>query len=47
MKRKVMLAVFTALLTEYSKAPEVTKKRIYLETIQEVLRRRAGQSHRG
>jgi membrane protease subunit HflK len=28
---------FTALLTEYSKAPEVTKKRMYLETIQEVL----------
>lgn len=28
---------FTALLTEYSKAPEVTRKRIYLETIQEIL----------
>ncbi|TDU73102.1 membrane protease subunit HflK [Prosthecobacter fusiformis] len=28
---------FTALLTEYQKAPEVTKKRIYLETLTEVL----------
>ncbi len=28
---------FTALLAEYKKAPEVTKKRIYLETLQEVL----------
>lgn len=28
---------FTALLTEYTKAPEVTKKRIYLETLQEIL----------
>lgn len=28
---------FTALLTEYQKAPEVTKKRIYLETLGEVL----------
>lgn len=28
---------FTALLTEYQKAPEVTKKRIYLETLSEVL----------
>lgn len=28
---------FTALLTEYKKAPEVTKKRIYLETLGEVL----------
>jgi len=28
---------FTALLTEYEKAPEVTKKRIYLETLSEVL----------
>lgn len=30
-------AKFTALLTEYQKAPEVTKKRIYLETLGEVL----------
>lgn len=30
-------AKFTALLTEYLKAPEVTKKRIYLETLGEVL----------
>ena len=28
---------FSALLAEYKKAPEVTKKRIYLETMQEVL----------
>jgi membrane protease subunit HflK len=28
---------FNALLTEYKKAPEVTKKRIYLETLGEVL----------
>lgn len=28
---------FSALLTEYKKAPEVTKKRIYLETLGEVL----------
>jgi len=30
-------ARFKALLTEYQKAPEVTKKRIYLETLSEVL----------
>ena len=28
---------FNALLTEYSKAPEVTRRRIYIETMQEVL----------
>ncbi|VAW04924.1 HflK protein [hydrothermal vent metagenome] len=28
---------FTAVLTEYSKAPEVTRKRLYLETMEEVL----------
>jgi membrane protease subunit HflK len=28
---------FTALLTEYQKAPDVTRQRIYLETLQEVL----------
>ena len=28
---------FTALLTEYRKAPDVTRKRIYLETLQEIL----------
>ena len=28
---------FNALLTEYAKAPEVTKRRIYLETLQETL----------
>ena len=28
---------FTALYTEYQKAPEVTKRRIYLETLQEVV----------
>ncbi|MGB7181722.1 MAG: FtsH protease activity modulator HflK [Burkholderiaceae bacterium] len=30
-------ARFSALLTEYSKAPEVTQRRIYLETLQEVM----------
>ena len=30
-------ARFSALLKEYSKAPEVTKRRIYIETLQEVL----------
>lgn len=30
---------FTALLAEYEKAPEVTKKRLYLETMEEVLPR--------
>lgn len=30
-------ARFTALLTEYEKAPEVTMRRIYIETMQEVL----------
>lgn len=30
-------ARFTALLSEYSKAPEVTRRRIYLETLQDVL----------
>ncbi|MBL9116838.1 MAG: FtsH protease activity modulator HflK [Verrucomicrobiaceae bacterium] len=30
-------ARFNALLAEYQKAPEVTKKRIYLETMQEIL----------
>ena len=28
---------FTAVLTEYTKAPEVTRKRLYLETMEEVL----------
>jgi modulator of FtsH protease HflK len=28
---------FTSLLTEYHKAPEVTQKRIYLETLSEIL----------
>jgi membrane protease subunit HflK len=31
------VARFSALLAEYSKAPEVTRRRIYLETLQEVL----------
>lgn len=31
------VARFNALLTEYIKAPEVTKRRIYLETMQEVM----------
>ncbi|HEX2147644.1 MAG TPA: FtsH protease activity modulator HflK [Pseudorhizobium sp.] len=31
------VARFSALLTEYHKAPEVTRRRIYLETLQEVL----------
>jgi modulator of FtsH protease HflK len=31
------VARFTALLTEYSKAPEVTRRRIYIETMQDVL----------
>ncbi|MES1943713.1 HflK protein [Salinisphaera sp. PC39] len=30
---------FTQLLSEYSRAPEVTRKRLYLETMNEVLRR--------
>jgi len=30
-------ARFTSLLTEYKKAPEVTRRRIYIETLQEVL----------
>jgi membrane protease subunit HflK len=30
-------ARFSAMLAEYQKAPEVTKKRIYLETLSEVL----------
>jgi len=30
-------ARFNALFTEYSKAPEVTRRRIYIETLQEVL----------
>jgi len=32
-------ALFTALLVEYTKAPEVTKRRLYLETMNEVLPR--------
>ncbi len=31
------VAAFTALLTEYTKAPEVTRRRLYLETMAEVL----------
>lgn len=31
------VARFSALLTEYSKAPEVTRRRIYIETLQEIL----------
>ncbi len=31
-------ARFTSILTEYTNAPEVTRKRIYLETLEEVLR---------
>jgi membrane protease subunit HflK len=30
-------ARFSALLAEYSKAPEVTRRRIYIETLQEVM----------
>ena len=30
-------ARFNALLQEYSKAPEVTRRRIYIETLQEVM----------
>jgi membrane protease subunit HflK len=30
-------ARFSALLTEYNKAPEVTRRRIYIETLQEIL----------
>jgi membrane protease subunit HflK len=33
------VARFNALLTEYKKAPEVTRRRIYLETLQEVMPR--------
>jgi membrane protease subunit HflK len=33
------VARFSALLTEYSKAPEVTRRRIYIETFQEVMPR--------
>lgn len=32
-------ARFTSVLTEYAKAPEVTRKRLYLETMEEVLGR--------
>ncbi|MFT5447412.1 MAG: membrane protease subunit HflK [Gammaproteobacteria bacterium] len=31
------VARFSALLTEYTKAPEVTRRRIYIETLQEVM----------
>jgi membrane protease subunit HflK len=31
------VARFNALLTEYSKAPEVTRRRIYIETLEEIL----------
>ncbi len=31
------VSAFTALLAEYSKAPEVTRRRLYLETMEEVL----------
>jgi membrane protease subunit HflK len=31
------VARFSALLTEYNKAPEVTRRRIYLETLQDVM----------
>jgi membrane protease subunit HflK len=31
------VARFTALLTEYNKAPDVTRRRLYLETMREVL----------
>ena len=30
---------FTAVLSEYEKAPEVTRKRLYLETMEDVLSR--------
>jgi membrane protease subunit HflK len=33
------VARFTALLAEYTKAPEVTRRRIYVETMQEVMPR--------
>jgi len=33
------VARFRALLTEYSKAPEVTRRRIYIETLQDVMPR--------
>ena len=32
-----MPARFRALLTEYSKAPEVTRRRIYVETLQSIM----------
>jgi membrane protease subunit HflK len=31
------VAAFNALLAEYNKAPEVTRRRLYLETMAEVL----------
>ena len=31
------IARFNALLAEYSKAPEVTRRRIYIETLQEIM----------
>ena len=31
------VARFSALLAEYSKAPEVTRRRIYIETMQDIL----------
>ena len=36
-KRKAMSRASTPLLAEYTKAPEVTRRRIYIETLQEVL----------
>ena len=36
-------ARFTALFTEYTKAPEVTRQRLYLETLEEVLPRLRGK----
>ena len=33
------MARFNAILEEYIKAPEVTKRRLYLETMQEVIPR--------
>ena len=43
------VAAFEALLTEYLKAPEVTRRRIYLETMGEVLAetRQDGDPRRG
>ena len=38
---------FTLLLTEYAKAPEITRRRLYFESMQSILPALAAQDHRG